>query len=130
MEEHLILIFLKVSTIEGYMGYIREMLDTMEDGRTSISPYDTTWIALVKNLDGLDIPQFPSSLEWIANNQVSDGSWGNEHFFLAYDRLLNTLACVVALRSWNVHVQKIEKGTNQGHKIKNLLTIYLVGMIG
>lgn len=84
----------------------------MGEGRTSLSPYDTAWIALVRNLHGLDLPQFPSSLQWIADNQLSDGSWGDEHFFLAYDRLVNTLACVVALRSWNLHSQKIEKGTN------------------
>ncbi|CAA3019396.1 Copal-8-ol diphosphate hydratase, partial [Olea europaea subsp. europaea] len=82
----------------------------MGEGRTSLSPYDTAWIALVRNVDGLDLPQFPSSLQWIAENQLSDGSWGDEHFFLAYDRLVNTIACVVALRSWNLHSQKMEKG--------------------
>ncbi|KAL2516731.1 Ent-copalyl diphosphate synthase [Abeliophyllum distichum] len=100
----------EVSMTKGEIDYIREMLDSMGDGRTSLSPYDTAWIALVRNLHGLDLPQFPSSLQWIANNQLSDGSWGDEHFFLAYDRLLNTLACIVALKSWNVHAQKIEKG--------------------
>ncbi|KAL2544635.1 Ent-copalyl diphosphate synthase [Forsythia ovata] len=100
----------EVSMTKGEIDYIREMLDTMGDGRTSLSPYDTAWIALVRNLHGLDLPQFPSSLQWIANNQLSDGSWGDEHFFLAYDRLLNTLACLVALKSWNLHAQKIEKG--------------------
>ncbi|KAL2481140.1 Ent-copalyl diphosphate synthase [Abeliophyllum distichum] len=85
------------------------MLDTMGDGRTSLSPYDTAWIALVRNLHGLDLPQFPSSLQWTANNQLLDGSWGDEHFFLAYDRLLNTLACLVAMKSWKVHAQKIQK---------------------
>ncbi|KAL2544630.1 Copalyl diphosphate synthase [Forsythia ovata] len=73
----------EVNTIKGYVGYIREMLDTMGDGRTSVSPYDTAWIALVRNLDGHDLPQFPSCLQWIANNQLSDGSWGDEHFFLS-----------------------------------------------
>ncbi|CAI9778857.1 unnamed protein product [Fraxinus pennsylvanica] len=99
----------KTKCVNGYIAYIREKLDTLGEGRTSISPYDTAWIALVKNLDGLDLPQFPSSVEWIANNQLSDGSWGDEHFFLAYDRLLNTLAYVVALRPWNVHARKIDK---------------------
>ncbi|KAL2517491.1 Ent-copalyl diphosphate synthase [Abeliophyllum distichum] len=82
----------------------------MDDGRISVSPYDTAFIALVKDLGGRNSPQFPLSLEWIVQNQLSDGSWGDEHFYLAYDRLLNTLACVVALRSWNVHTDKSEKG--------------------
>ncbi|PIN17900.1 Ent-copalyl diphosphate synthase [Handroanthus impetiginosus] len=89
---------------------IKNLLSSMDDGRISVSPYDTAWITLIKDLKGLNIPQFSSSLEWISNNQLSDGFWGDEHFFLAYDRLLNTLACVVALRFWNVHVDKSKKG--------------------
>lgn len=77
-----------------------------------MSPYDTAWIALIKDLDGRDSPQFPSSVEWIAENQLPDGSWGDDQFFCVYDRLVNTLACVVALRSWNVHAHKTEKGIN------------------
>ncbi|KAJ4702652.1 Copalyl diphosphate synthase [Melia azedarach] len=82
----------------------------MDDGEISISPYDTAWVALIKDISGSgDSPQFPSCLEWIANNQLPDGSWG-EKIFLAHDRLLNTLACVVALKSWNIHQDKCEKG--------------------
>ncbi|CAJ2633133.1 unnamed protein product [Trifolium pratense] len=81
----------------------------MEDGEISISAYDTAWAALVKNVDDENKPQFPSSLQWIANNQLPDGSWGDE-LFLTHDRILNTLACVIALRSWNMHPKKCEKG--------------------
>ncbi|KAL7159557.1 hypothetical protein ABFS83_01G035500 [Erythranthe nasuta] len=93
------------------IDYIKSILSSMDDGRISVSPYDTAWIALIRDLDlGQNIPQFPSSIEWISNNQLSDGSWGDEHYFLAYDRLLNTLACVVALRYWNVHGDKSDRG--------------------
>ncbi|KAK4435737.1 Syn-copalyl diphosphate synthase TPS3, chloroplastic [Sesamum alatum] len=98
------------SKIEECMDYIKQMLSSMDDGRISVSPYDTAWVALIPDLKGRDRPQFPCSLEWISNNQLSDGSWGDQHFFLAYDRLLNTLACVVALTTWNVHADKIQKG--------------------
>ncbi|KAL0312163.1 UNVERIFIED_CONTAM: Syn-copalyl diphosphate synthase TPS3, chloroplastic [Sesamum radiatum] len=98
------------SKIEEFINYIKQMLGSMDYGRISVSPYDTAWVALIRDLQGRDTPQFPSSLEWISNNQLSDGSWGDEHFFLAYDRLLNTLACVVALTTWNVHADKIQKG--------------------
>lgn len=91
------------------------MLGSMDDGRITVSPYDTAWVALIRDLQGHDKPQFPSSVEWISNNQLSDGSWGDEQYFLAYDRLLNTLACVVALRYWNVHTDKSEKGTHPFH---------------
>ena len=86
------------------------MLSSMEDGEISISAYDTAWVALVKDINGTDTPQFPSSLLWIANNQLEDGSWGDVHFFSPYDRILSTLACVIALKSWNIHPEKFEKG--------------------
>ncbi|KAL8063598.1 hypothetical protein ABFX02_01G036800 [Erythranthe guttata] len=92
------------------IDYIKNILSSMDDGRISVSPYDTAWVSLIRDFQGRNIPQFPSSIEWISNNQLSDGSWGDEHYFLAYDRLLNTLACVVALRYWNVHGDKSDRG--------------------
>ncbi|KAI9119422.1 hypothetical protein K1719_010097 [Acacia pycnantha] len=89
---------------------VKMMLSSMEDGEISISAYDTAWVALVKAEDGSDSPQFPSALEWIANNQLPDGSWGDPLLFSAHDRILNTLACVVALTSWNLHPDKCLKG--------------------
>lgn len=89
--------------------YVKELLMTSGDGRISVAPYDTSIVALIKDLEGHDAPEFPSCLEWIAENQKSDGSWGDD-FFCIYDRVVNTLACVVALKSWNLHADKIEKG--------------------
>ncbi|KAL8536945.1 hypothetical protein ACS0TY_012220 [Phlomoides rotata] len=65
-----------VNEVEDHIEYIRTQLKTTGDGRISVSPYDTAWIALIKDLDGRDSPQFPSSVEWIAENQLPDGSWG------------------------------------------------------
>lgn len=93
---------------------VRSMLHSMGDGEISISPYDTAWVALVEDDGGggggRRQPQFPSSLEWISSNQLGDGSWGDDGTFSIYDRILNTLACVVALRSWNLHPHKADKG--------------------
>ncbi|XP_059439100.1 (-)-kolavenyl diphosphate synthase TPS28, chloroplastic-like isoform X1 [Corylus avellana] len=86
------------------------MLGSMEDGEISISAYDTAWVALVEDIHGSGLPQFPSSLQWIAKNQLPDGSWGDSHIFFSYDRIINTLACVIALKSWNIHPEKYEKG--------------------
>ncbi|KAL6339653.1 hypothetical protein AAG906_034738 [Vitis piasezkii] len=96
--------------IKKHVDTVRSMLSSMEDGEISISAYDTAWVALVKDINGTDTPQFPSSLLWIANNQLEDGSWGDVYFFSPYDRILNTLACVIALKSWNIHPEKFEKG--------------------
>lgn len=70
------------------------MLGSMNDGGMSISAYDTAWVALVlEDLHGNGGPQFPKSLEWISNNQLPDGSWGDALIFKASDRLISTLAC-------------------------------------
>ncbi|KAH0978402.1 hypothetical protein GBA52_028121 [Prunus armeniaca] len=96
--------------IKEHVVAIRSMLGSMEDGEITVSAYDTAWVALVEDVEGSGLPQFPSSLEWIANNQLPDGSWGDSEIFTAHDRIINTIACVVALKTWNVHPDKCEKG--------------------
>lgn len=80
----------------------------MNDGEISISPYDTAWVALVKSNNGS--PQFPSSLQWIVDNQLSDGSWGDYSLFSAHDRIINTLACLIALKSWDLYPTMCQQG--------------------
>ncbi|EYU40922.1 hypothetical protein MIMGU_mgv1a023046mg, partial [Erythranthe guttata] len=88
----------------------RSMLQNMDDGEISISPYDTAWVAMVEDIGGSGQPQFPASLDWISNNQLDDGSWGDSKTFLAHDRIINTLACVIALTSWKMHPEKCNRG--------------------
>ncbi|CAN1729119.1 (-)-kolavenyl diphosphate synthase TPS28, chloroplastic [Linum perenne] len=86
-------------------------LESMEDGEISLSAYDTAWVAMVRDVNGSsDLPQFPESIEWIANNQLLDGSWGDNLLFQTHDRILNTLACIIALTSWNLHPDKCLQG--------------------
>ncbi|KAK9067613.1 hypothetical protein SSX86_011724 [Deinandra increscens subsp. villosa] len=96
--------------IKQYIENVKAMFSSMNDGEISISAYDTAWVALVQDVNGSGSPQFPSSLEWIANNQLADGSWGDKLLFSAHDRIINTLACVIALTSWNIHPSKCENG--------------------
>ncbi|GAV57768.1 Terpene_synth domain-containing protein/Terpene_synth_C domain-containing protein [Cephalotus follicularis] len=96
--------------ISEFVAMIKAMLASMDDGEISISAYDTAWVALVEDVRGNGKPQFPSSLQWIAYNQNHDGSWGDSYIYTAHDRLLNTLACVIALKSWNIHPEKCQKG--------------------
>lgn len=98
--------------IKEQVNSIRSILGSMNDGEISVSAYDTAWVALVEDINGNGGPQFPKSLEWISNNQLPDGSWGDSLIFKPSDRLLNTLACVIALKSWNIHSDKTKKGTN------------------
>ncbi|KAL1547239.1 Gly-Xaa carboxypeptidase [Salvia divinorum] len=94
--------------IAELVGSVRSMLRSMGDGEISVSPYDTAWVALVAADDAM--PQFPSSLEWISRNQLGDGSWGDGRRFSIFDRIINTLACVVALRYWGAHPEKTDRG--------------------
>ncbi|CAM0871455.1 unnamed protein product [Alopecurus aequalis] len=89
---------------------VREMLKSMNDGEISISAYDTAWVALVPKLDGGDGPQFPTTIQWIVNNQLPDNSWGDATLFSTYDRLMNTLACVIALTKWSLQPDKCKRG--------------------
>ncbi|EMS64506.1 Syn-copalyl diphosphate synthase [Triticum urartu] len=79
-------------------------MELLGDGETTtnMSAYDTALVALVKNLEGGDGPQFPSCIDWIVQNQLPDGSWGDPAFFMVQDRMISTLACVVALKSWKI----------------------------
>ncbi|XP_020408033.1 ent-copalyl diphosphate synthase 2 isoform X3 [Zea mays] len=102
----------KQSGMPEMIEAIRVALRSMGDGEISISAYDTAWVALVRSLNnnGDDGPEFPSCIDWIAQNQLPDGSWGHDIFFLAQDRIINTLACVIALKSWKIHDDACTKG--------------------
>jgi ent-copalyl diphosphate synthase len=89
---------------------VRMMLGSMSDGEINVSAYDTAWVALVPSLDDSDSPQFPTTLWWILDNQLPDGSWGDAALFSAYDRVTNTLACVVALTKWSLDPDKCRRG--------------------
>uniref|UniRef100_A0A453DBE3 Squalene cyclase N-terminal domain-containing protein n=1 Tax=Aegilops tauschii subsp. strangulata TaxID=200361 RepID=A0A453DBE3_AEGTS len=99
-------IFLKdePSKKQEMINAIRTALGSLGDDETATtaSAYDTALVALVKNLDGDEKPQFPSCIDWIVQNQLPDGSWGDPAFFMVQDRMISTLACVVAVKSWNI----------------------------
>ncbi|CAD6253565.1 unnamed protein product [Miscanthus lutarioriparius] len=100
----------KQSGVPEMINAIRAGLRSMGEGEINVSAYDTAWVALVKSLNGDDAPQFPSCIDWIARNQLPDGSWGDDMFFLVQDRIINTLACIIALKSWDVHDYAFKKG--------------------
>ncbi|EAY95510.1 hypothetical protein OsI_17355 [Oryza sativa Indica Group] len=87
----------------------RDQLQTLE---LSTSLYDTAWVAMVPLRGSRQHPCFPQCVEWILQNQQDDGSWGTRGFGVAVTRdvLSSTLACVLALKRWNVGQEHIRRG--------------------
>ena len=113
--------------ISQLVEIIRGMFQSMDLGEISVSAYDTAWVGLVPSLDDPTSPQFPKSLDWIIKNQFPDGSWGNEDLFLAYDRVCSTLACVVALKTWNIGHDKVQRGKlSMFHNSLNIVNYYVL----
>nr|AOG18228.1 copalyl pyrophosphate synthase-like protein [Taiwania cryptomerioides] len=100
----------KEKRMQTLIAEIKAMFKSMGDGETSPSAYDTAWVARVPAVDGSNRPQFPQTLQWILQNQLSDGSWGEELCFLTYDRILATLACVITLTLWHTGDAQVKKG--------------------
>lgn len=99
------------------------------DPYTFVSPsaYDTAWLAMIEEDDNVGDdelkPMFQDCLDWILCNQnAREGSWGNSGRYTpvtdAGDEdgeegmyiLTSTLACVVALRKWNIGSFHLHKG--------------------
>ncbi|XP_037453550.1 ent-kaur-16-ene synthase, chloroplastic-like [Triticum dicoccoides] len=88
---------------------IRKQLNNPE---LSLSSYDTAWMALVPLPRSPSSPCFPGCVEWILQNQHDNGSWGihEADSSAKKDLLLSTLACVVALKKWNIGLEHIRRG--------------------
>ncbi|TQE02673.1 hypothetical protein C1H46_011742 [Malus baccata] len=78
----------------------------------SVSSYDTAWVAMVPSPNSPKDPFFPECVNWLLCNQLRDGSWcpSNLHPLFTKDALLSTLACILALKQWNVGEEHINKG--------------------
>ncbi|CAH1416468.1 unnamed protein product [Lactuca virosa] len=88
---------------------IRKLFSNVE---VSVSSYDTAWVAMVPSPNSPKSPCFPDCLNWLMDNQLDDGSWGllPHRSSLIKDTLSSTLACVLALKRWNVGKDQINKG--------------------
>ncbi|KAM0916902.1 hypothetical protein ACQ4PT_009911 [Festuca glaucescens] len=76
------------------------------------SPYDTAWVAMVPFQGTPEAPCFPQCIKWILQNQQDNGSWGAKEYDLSIDKCspLSTLACIIALKKWNVGPEHIRRG--------------------
>ena len=58
--------------------------------------YDTAWLAGLPAEADRRTSRFPSTLRWLADNQLADGSWGSSVRY-EHDRILCTLAALAPL---------------------------------
>ncbi|GAB2302501.1 hypothetical protein Dimus_036509 [Dionaea muscipula] len=107
-------LFPKKFDFEDAKERIRKMVDKVE---VSVSAYDTAWVAMVPSQTqsspgDTDTPCFPGTMNWILDNQLQDGSWGlpHRHNLLIKDALSSTLACVLALKRWQVGQAHMVRG--------------------
>nr|CAD39717.1 OSJNBa0052P16.14 [Oryza sativa Japonica Group] len=102
------------NTSQINMGWEARILRHLENPEFLPSSYDIAWVAMVPlpGTDHLQAPCFPECVEWILQNQHSNGSWGVNEFdsSASKDILLSTLACIIALEKWNVGSEQIRRG--------------------
>lgn len=73
---------------------IIDLLKKQGPGRISATAYDTAWIARLAEVDR-DLSN--RALHWLTEHQLPDGSWGAEVPFYYHDRVISTLAAMIAL---------------------------------
>ncbi|KAF7005791.1 hypothetical protein CFC21_020891 [Triticum aestivum] len=106
----------------------------LEKPEFSPSAYDTAWVAMVPLPDtNRQAPCFPQCVEWILQNQHCSGSWAINQFGLLANKdiLLSTLACIIALKKWNVGSDHISRGLEFiGRNISTVMDKQIVSPIG
>jgi halimadienyl-diphosphate synthase len=73
---------------------IEKLIDEIGPGNMGSTAYDTAWTA---RLGEIDWDLSSRSLAWLSENQLPDGSWGARAPFYYHDRVICTLAAMIAL---------------------------------
>nr|GMC83848.1 S-linalool synthase-like [Ipomoea batatas] len=112
--------------IQSLVNEIKKQVFSTQSFRDLVapSPYDTAWLAMIPDPSNPDRPLFQNCLNWVLDNQNEEGFWGDyngEDGIPTIDALPATLACLVALKQWNVGEDKISKGLVCFHANLNLV---------
>ncbi|KAL3623418.1 hypothetical protein CASFOL_032234 [Castilleja foliolosa] len=108
-----------MSSIESLVEEVKDEMffsgnyDKIVDAFVYPSAYDTAWLAMIPyNHEKENGPMFNMCLNWIVGNQKEGGFWGeeDEYNLPTIDALPATLACLLALKTWNVGHQNIQTG--------------------
>lgn len=89
---------------------VQELLLEIGPGKLSDVAYETAWVA---RLGKIDWELSSRALAWLSEHQLRDGSWGSEKPYYYHDRLISTLAAMIALNQRGRRAQdhaQIERG--------------------
>ena len=90
----------------------RRLVPQRRPGITGVA-YDTAWMASVPLLEERRANRFPTTLRWLADNQLADGSWGSSVRY-EHDRIVCTLAALAPLAEFGRRAEDrraVEAGT-------------------
>lgn len=73
---------------------MEKLIDEIGPGHMGSTAYDTAWTA---RLGEIDWELSTRALTWLVENQLPDGSWGAAAPFYYHDRVICTLAAMIAL---------------------------------
>jgi hypothetical protein len=71
-----------------------------QSGLITAESYSTAWMSVVPSLIQPTRPAWPDALALIRAMQLPDGGWGDHSVYYAHDRMISTLAAVMALKIW------------------------------
>lgn len=89
---------------------VRQLLRQVGPGKMSAVAYDTAWVA---RLGEMDWELSSRALTWLCEHQLPDGSWGAGEPYYYHDRLVSTLAAMIALTQRGRRAQdqaQVERG--------------------
>jgi len=97
---------------------VRQLLISLDQQVVLGTAYDTAWVARVHDNGNSSVLAFPHTLDWLRQNQHSDGSWGSLIEFY-HDRIISTMAALVVLNESGTPTQDAEairRGENYLHQ--------------
>jgi len=95
-------------------------------------PYDTAWLAGLPTDSDRRSSRYPTTLRWLADNQLADGSWGSSVRY-EHDRILCTLASLAPLAEFGRRAEDrraVEAGTRYLWQHGHLLGHEPVELVG
>src|SRR5260370_1276489 len=96
------------------------------------APYDAAWLAGLPDNADRRVSRFPTTLRWLADNQLCDGSWGSPVRY-EHDRILCTLASIAPLAEFGRRAEDrraVEAGTRYLWQHGHLLGREPVELVG